>query len=200
VQRALLNLALGRLERDALKAAAGLALSVVLALAFALASFVAVLFSAVPGPRVETVAGAVKHGPLAPGGANARALELARAQTGMPYVWGGASPESSFDCSGLVQWAFGQAGVRLPRTAQQQHDATARVPVEALQPGDLLFFAHTYAGSHEPITHVGIYVGDGRMLNAPVEGDVVREMPAFTGFWGRHFAGAGRVASGPGGR
>jgi cell wall-associated NlpC family hydrolase len=125
-------------------------------------------------------------------GRGQRVLALARAQIGKPYVWGGASPQTSFDCYGLVQWVYGQAGVRVPRTAQQQFNATARIGRDELQPGDLVFFARTYP-SREPITHVGIYVGSGRMINAPTAGDVVREMPAFSGFWGAHFAGGGRV-------
>jgi cell wall-associated NlpC family hydrolase len=125
-------------------------------------------------------------------GLGSRAVALARTQIGKPYVWGGASPQTSFDCSGLVQWVYGQLGVRLPRTAQQQYGATARVSRDDLQVGDLLFFTRTYP-SREPITHVGIYVGDGQMVNAPTAGDVVRVMPAFSGFWGAHYAGAGRV-------
>ena len=90
----------------------------------------------------------------------ATVVMLARAQIGRPYVWGGASPSTSFDCSGLVQWAFGQLGARLPRTAQQQYDASHRVARNDLKPGDLVFFERTYP-SHERITHVGIYVGNG---------------------------------------
>jgi cell wall-associated NlpC family hydrolase len=117
----------------------------------------------------------------------------------MPYAWGGASPETSFDCSGLVQWAYRQGGIALPRTAQQQYQATARVGREDLRVGDLVFFQRTYVSSDptEWITHVGIYVGDGRMINAPKEGDVVREMEVFSGFWGTHYAGAGRPAGEP---
>ncbi|MCC6175632.1 MAG: bifunctional lytic transglycosylase/C40 family peptidase [Chloroflexi bacterium] len=124
----------------------------------------------------------------------ARVVLLARTQIGRPYVWGGASPVTSFDCSGLVQWAYGQLGARLPRTAQQQFDATARVSRSDLKPGDLVFFEHTYPSS-ERITHVGIYVGNGRMINAPTIGDVVREMDVFNGYWGARFAGGGRVRS-----
>jgi hypothetical protein len=119
---------------------------------------------------------------------------LARTQIGRPYVWGGASPASSFDCSGLVQWAFGQLGARLPRTAQQQYDATRRVSRNDLKPGDLVFFERTYP-SNERITHVGIYVGNGRMINAPTTGDVIREMDVFTGYWGPRFAGGGRIGA-----
>jgi cell wall-associated NlpC family hydrolase len=145
----------------------------------------------------QVVAVALRYGYAPPGGATTRAVDLARAQTGMPYVWGGASPATSFDCSGLVQWAYRQAGVELPRTAQAQFQATARVGRDDLRVGDLVFFAFTYpTPPTEPITHVGIYVGDGRMLNAPKEGDVVREMDVFTGFWGAHYAGAGRPVGG----
>ena len=111
---------------------------------------------------------AVRYGHLAPGAPPGQVVALARAQIGRPYVWGGASPATSFDCSGLVQWVYRQVGVHLPRTAQQQFDATDRLTPDQLQPGDLVFFAHTYP-SVEPITHVGIYVGGGRMINAPSE-------------------------------
>lgn len=119
-------------------------------------------------------------------------VALARTQLGVPYVWGGESPGIGFDCSGLTQWTYAQFGLWLPRTAQQQFDATSRLAPEQLQPGDLVFFAQTYP-SNEWITHVGIYVGDGMMINAPSEGDVIREMPVFIGFWGDHYAGAGWV-------
>ncbi len=141
----------------------------------------------------QVLAVAVRYGYLAPGAPSSQVIDLARAQIGRPYVWGGADPRTSFDCSGLVQWAYRQVGTSLPRTAQQQYDATLRVPRDQLQPGDLVFFAQTYPSPHEWITHVGIYVGNGRMINAPTEGDVIREQSVFTGFWGAHYAGAGRV-------
>src|SRR5919204_2089021 len=105
----------------------------------------------------------------------------------------GAGPTRvGLDCSGLVQLVFGQLGVRLPRTAQQQYDATLRIPDAVLQPGDLTFFSATFP-STDWITHVGIYVGDGLQINAPTEGQVVSVQPVWTGFWGSHYAGAGRV-------
>lgn len=144
----------------------------------------------------QVLAQAAAYGLGAPGGgaaAGADVVALARQYLGTPYVWGGADPATGFDCSGLVQWVYGRLGVALPRTAQAQYDATARLTPDQLQLGDLVFFAQTYADATSWITHVGIYVGDGRMIDAPDEGDVVREMPAFTGFWGDHYAGAGRV-------
>jgi hypothetical protein len=137
---------------------------------------------------------AARYGSSAPGVPHVQVVQLAASQIDKPYVWGGASPETSFDCSGLVQWAYRRIGISLPRTAQQQFDATIRLPPEQLQPGDLVFFAHTYP-SREPITHVGLYIGNGRMINAPTTGDVIRGMPVFTGYWGAHYAGAGRVRS-----
>jgi cell wall-associated NlpC family hydrolase len=60
-----------------------------------------------------------------------------------------------------------------------------------------VFYARTYPDPHDWVTHVGIYLGAGQMINAPSEGDVVRVMPAFAGFWGAHYAGAGRVLASP---
>jgi cell wall-associated NlpC family hydrolase len=180
-------LLLADLGIDPLKVAATVIVAVLLALGFAMAAAAAMVTTAVgvrpAGPSAAVVA--------PPGEAASDVVAVARRYLGMPYVWGGASPGTSFDCSGLVQWSFAQTGVRLPRTAQAQFQATVRVPTADLRPGDALFFASTYP-SNELITHVGIYVGNGRMINAPREGDVVREMDAFTGFWGAHYAGAGR--------
>lgn len=190
MQNALVALLLGDLGRDALKVVAGLVLALVVAVAFT-ASSVSALFAMLLG-ATPTGSVPVHPGPPMPGASGV--VAIARTQLGMPYVWGGASPQTSFDCSGLVQWSYAQIGVSLPRTAQEQHDATARVAPGDLQPGDLVFFAFTYpTSSSEPITHLGIYVGGGQLINAPDEGDVVREMPVFSGFWGAHFAGGGRV-------
>ena len=92
-----------------------------------------------------------------------------------------------------MQLVFRQLGVALPRTAQMQYDATARLKQDELQPGDLVFFARTYADPRDWITHVGIYIGGGQQINAPTEGQVVSIQPVFSGFWGAHFAAGGRV-------
>jgi cell wall-associated NlpC family hydrolase len=105
------------------------------------------------------------------------------------YVFGGNS-FAGIDCSGLVQQVYLQLGRRLPRTAADQFTATQRVGREQLQPGDLVFFSNTYMPG---LSHVGIYIGGGQMINAPAEGQTVSVMPAFTGYWGAHYAGAGRV-------
>src|SRR5690625_7060000 len=63
---------------------------------------------------------------------------------GFPYVFGGANPNTSFDCSGLTQWVYRKAGIELPRTAQQQYEATEYIPLSEAKPGDLIFFHSTY--------------------------------------------------------
>ncbi|MGY3680307.1 NlpC/P60 family protein [Streptomyces sp. TE33382] len=118
----------------------------------------------------------------APNARAAQAVGFAYGAIGKPYVWGATGP-SSFDCSGLTQAAWRAAGVSLPRTTYTQINAGQRVSRSELAPGDLVFF---YSG----ISHVGLYIGGGRMIHAPRPGAPVRiapldEMP---------FAGATRVA------
>ena len=93
------------------------------------------------------------------------ALRAAESRRGLPYIWGAAGP-SAFDCSGLVQWAFAQAGVRMPRVADDQARAGPAVPVSELEPGDLLFY-HTDPTAPGYISHVAIYLGNGWMIQAP---------------------------------
>jgi cell wall-associated NlpC family hydrolase len=116
------------------------------------------------------------------------ALQAAESRRGLPYIWGAAGP-SSFDCSGLVQWAFAQAGVAMPRVAADQARTGAAVPVSQLQPGDLLFY-HTDPTDPGYISHVAIYLGKGWMIQAPQPGMDVQIVPAS---FGSEFAGAIRV-------
>jgi cell wall-associated NlpC family hydrolase len=124
------------------------------------------------------------------------AVDVAQHYLGVPYVFGGTNPAIGLDCSGLVQLVFRQLGIPLPRTAQMQYDATIRIARADLQLGDLVFFARTYDAPNDWITHVGIYIGDGLQINAPTEGQRVSIQPVFSGFWGEHFAGGGRVRHG----
>ncbi|MEV3854977.1 NlpC/P60 family protein [Streptomyces sp. NPDC050095] len=114
----------------------------------------------------------------APNGAAATAVAYAHAQLGQPYVWGGDGPrDGGFDCSGLTQAAYRAAGISLPRVAQAQHDAGPPLPnPPPLLPGDLLF----YGTSPTHITHVALYTGSGRAIDAPHPGAVVRETSANT--------------------
>ncbi|HET8743503.1 MAG TPA: C40 family peptidase [Gaiella sp.] len=93
-----------------------------------------------------------------------RAVALARTQLGVPYVYGGASPDG-FDCSGLVMWVYGRLGITLPHNAAALFSVGRPVSLEHLRPGDLVFFPG--------LGHVGIYVGDGRMIHAPQTGEYV---------------------------
>lgn len=108
---------------------------------------------------------------------------------GFPYVFGGSNPNTSFDCSGLTQWSYRKAGINLPRTAQQQYDATEHIPLSEAKPGDLVFFHSTYnAGTY--VTHVGIYVGNNQMYNA---GDPIGYADLTSSYWQKHLIGAGRI-------
>jgi peptidoglycan DL-endopeptidase CwlO len=115
-------------------------------------------------------------------------LRAAMSRRGMPYVWGAAGP-TSFDCSGLVQWSFRQAGLLMPRVAADQALSGPAVPVSQLQPGDLLFY-HTDPTDPTYISHVAIYLGNGWMIQAPEPGLDVEAVPAD---FGSEFAGAVRV-------
>jgi peptidoglycan DL-endopeptidase CwlO len=115
-------------------------------------------------------------------------LQAAMSRRGMPYVWGAAGP-GSFDCSGLVQWSFAQAGIIMPRVAADQALAGPAVPVSQLQPGDLLFY-HTDPTAPRYISHVTIYLGNGWMIQAPEPGMDVEVVPAD---FGSEFAGAIQV-------
>ena len=127
------------------------------------------------GPTIAAPAAPV----VAPTAAAQVAIDTALAQLGKPYVWAGAGP-SSYDCSGLVQYAFGAAGISLPHSSQLQ--STMGVPVARadLQPGDVIAF-------YSPVGHVGIYLGNGLMVHAPTTGDVVR-IAAVDTMWGYNTA------------
>lgn len=107
----------------------------------------------------------------------AHAIAMARTKLGDPYVWGGTGP-STWDCSGLTQWAYGQAGIALPRVAADQWHVGTPVSLAQLEPGDLLFWA-TDTSDPATIHHVAIYLGGGMMLAAPHTGDVVKIEPVY---------------------
>ncbi len=98
------------------------------------------------------------------------AVRAALSQLGVPYRYGMSAPGRAFDCSGLTTYAWGKAGVGLPRNSRRQYNALPKIPKQFAQPGDLIF-----TGS--PIHHVGIYLGNGTMVHAPQTGDVVKIGP-----------------------
>lgn len=108
---------------------------------------------------------------------------------GWKYVFGGSSPTTSFDCSGLIQWCFKKVGISVPRTAQEQYNVTQHIPLSEAQAGDLVFFHSTYnAGTY--ITHVGLYLGNNRMYHA---GDPIGYADLTSSYWQQHLVGAGRI-------
>jgi cell wall-associated NlpC family hydrolase len=135
------------------------------------------LLSPLPSAVAEEPAPAAAT--AAPSSAARTAVDTALAQVGKPYQYGGAGPDS-FDCSGLTQFAYRAAGIELPHSSRSQ--ATMGVPIDNiwdLQPGDLLFF-------YSPVSHVGIYIGDGQMVHASTEGQPVsvvdaRDVPDYAG-------------------
>jgi cell wall-associated NlpC family hydrolase len=112
----------------------------------------------------------------------AQALQAAISRLGDPYVWGAAGP-SQFDCSGLVMWAYAQVGIALPHYTGSQWNSGVHVSRNDLEPGDLIFFFPN-------ISHVGMYIGNGMMINAPNFGEDVKVEPVF---W-NNFVGAVRIA------
>ncbi|MDT0492978.1 C40 family peptidase [Streptomyces griseus] len=107
---------------------------------------------------------------VAPGsGRAASAVSAVHRALGKPYVWGANGP-SGFDCSGLMQWAYAQAGVSLPRTSQAQRYAGRMVPLSQAQPGDLVAY-------RADASHIGMYVGNGQVIHAPYPGAAIRYDP-----------------------
>ncbi|MBT2410234.1 C40 family peptidase [Streptomyces sp. ISL-12] len=108
-------------------------------------------------------------GTAAASGRAAAALAAAQSALGKPYVWGANGP-SGFDCSGLTQWSYAQAGVALPRTSQAQAGAGQRVPLDQARPGDLVAY-------RDDASHIGMYAGNGQVIHAPYPGAPVRYDP-----------------------
>ena len=121
----------------------------------------------------------------------AKLMQEATKYIGFPYQWGGSTPETSFDCSGFVCWVYTHSGVHnLPRTsAQQIYNQCTPVSKDEVKPGDLVFFTGTYQSSN-PVTHIGIYVGDNQMLHC---GDPIGYANLGNSYWVKHFYGFGRL-------
>lgn len=108
-------------------------------------------------------------------GSGEAAVAAAMTQLGVPYVWGGTTPGVGFDCSGLVQWAYAQAGVKLPRTTQQQVLVGAEITdLATLRPGDLVFTRSLRGGVTVDRGHIAIYAGGNQVIVAPRTGDIIR--------------------------
>lgn len=105
---------------------------------------------------------------------------------GTAYVWGGNKPSTGFDCSGLTSWSFKENGVTIPRTAAQQYAASTKISASEAKAGDLVFFSYG-----KGVAHVGIYLGDGRMLNSQNRGVTIDKL---AGHWSQYIVGYGRFA------
>jgi cell wall-associated NlpC family hydrolase len=120
-----------------------------------------------------------------------QAASLARDQVGRPYRWGGTDPARGFDCSGLVQWSYGCVGINLPRVVRDQRRRGEPVQGDQLQIGDLVFFSMR----GDRVSHVGLYLGDGKFVHAPSSGNPVRTDSLDDPYWRQRWQGSRRVAA-----
>lgn len=116
-------------------------------------------------------------------------VQTAQRFIGTPYRWGGASARSGFDCSGLTMTVYRLNGLELPRNSRAQFQSGRPVSRNALQQGDLVFFA---TGSRGRVSHVGIYSGQGRFIHAPSRGKTIRTASLSNGYFKTRYAGARR--------
>jgi cell wall-associated NlpC family hydrolase len=114
-----------------------------------------------------------------------QAITIALRAVGVPYRWGGASPEGGFDCSGLIHWAYAHLGVELPHSSYALYELGTSVAPGKLKPGDLLFFSG--------LGHVGLYLGGGRMVHAPRSGRTVEVVTLDGSNYGERLVGARRM-------
>ena len=120
---------------------------------------------------------------VAPPNVHGGVVGIAMRYLGVPYVWGGSTPRG-FDCSGFVSYVFAQIGVSVPHSSYSQFGMGTAISINALQPGDLVFFTGA--------SHVGIYIGGGQFIHAPHTGDVVK-ISSLSGYYSSNFAGARRI-------
>ncbi len=114
--------------------------------------------------------------------------DLAKSLVGSPYKYGGETP-NGFDCSGLVFYTHGKVGLGTPRTSLQQFKAAKNVPLKELRNGDLIFFKLT----RSRVSHVGIYIGNGRFIHAPQSGKQVIATYLNDSYWKNRIVSAGRL-------
>lgn len=148
-----------------------------------LALSVAGCFQAAGMPE-RPAAGAIDGAPPDP--VRSRIVFTALQMVGVPYRYGGEGPDG-FDCSGLVQYAYRNAGLRVPRTSREQLQASRPVEIDEAHPGDLIFFRS------KDYSHVGIYVGEGRFVHAPATNRTVAIGSLTDSYYRKNFVRAGRI-------
>jgi NlpC/P60 family/SPOR domain len=114
-------------------------------------------------------------------------VKTAQSFIGVPYLWGGTSAETGFDCSGLTMTVYQLNGLNLPRSSRDQFEAGTPIEQDELMKGDLLFFATTGPGK---VTHVGVYMGGGEFIHAPGRGKAICKDSLSKSFFKKHFIGA----------
>jgi len=115
--------------------------------------------------------------------ARLRMINIAKSTIGVPYKWGGNSPQRGFDCSGLMSYVYKNAtGLKIPRTAAQQRDNSRTISYAQLQPGDMLFFK-----TGKRTNHVGVYIGDRKFIHAPSGGKRVKVASMDSSYWFKRF-------------
>jgi cell wall-associated NlpC family hydrolase len=154
-------------------------LALALALCASAAPATASAWEGRPEPWAKTDAATPTKGELA--------SRFALGEVGVPYRWGGESPSTGFDCSGLVRWAYGQVGIDLPHSSYALYGEGRRVSGSNLAAGDILFF--------EGLGHVGLYLGRGRMVHAPQTGRDVEVVRLSSTNYGARMVGARRVVA-----
>lgn len=154
-----------------------------LARAEALAAAGAIDVYYIVGPDQHTVSGSRRYGNDQ---LRIRLVHTARRYIGLPYRWGGESPEEGFDCSGLTMTVYRVNGLNLPRNSRQQYRAGTPIERHRLRPGDLVFFDTTGRG----VSHVGIYTGGDSFIHAPKSGRTIQPESLSNGYFGSRFVGA----------
>ena len=134
------------------------------------------------GFDIETV---LPEAPPPDGSKASQVIAIALQYLGVPYVWGGASPSTGFDCSGFTMYVFAQIGISLPHHAASQYNYGVPVSRDDLQPGDLVFF--------DGLGHNGMYIGGGQFIHAPHTGDVVKISSIYEDWYASQWVGARRV-------
>jgi len=117
-----------------------------------------------------------------------RIASLAERMIGKPYRYGGEDPTTGFDCSGLVHFTHGAVGISVPRVSRNQYRRAKKIPLSAAEPGDIIFFSDA-----AKLSHVAIYIGDGRFVHAPSSGRTVTEDELGAAYYQAHFVGVGRL-------